>query len=94
MCVWVCTASRCITQYGWDEQPKEKQLILSGSLVGGSAARRIMGQFDVLDEGCIWSALVADAVVLFDEMHIVNVDGHANGYPIGPTHIVKAQDFL
>lgn len=53
-----------------------------------------MGQFDVLDEGCIWSALVADAVVLFDEMHIVNVDGHANGYPIGPTHIVKAQDFL
>lgn len=53
-----------------------------------------MDQFDVLDEGCVCSALVDYAVVLFDGMHIVNVDRQAHGYPIGPTHIVKAQDFL
>ncbi|OBT71386.1 hypothetical protein VF21_09492 [Pseudogymnoascus sp. 05NY08] len=29
-----------------------------------------MGLFDVLDEGCVCSALVAYAVVAFDEMHI------------------------
>lgn len=53
-----------------------------------------MEQFDVLDEGCVCSALADYSVVLFDEMHMVNVDRHAHGYPMGPTHIVTARDFL
>lgn len=53
-----------------------------------------MGPFDVLGEGCVCSALVAYAVVALDEMHIVSIRGHAHGYPMGPTHIVKTQDFF
>lgn len=53
-----------------------------------------MGLFDVLDEGCVFSAFVAYAVVVFDEMHIVSIGGRAHGYPMGPTHIVKTQDFF
>lgn len=48
-----------------------------GIWLEGIAAPKAMGLFDILDEGCIFSARADYAVVVFDEMHEVNAGGHA-----------------